>query len=460
MKKFAAFLFALLFLLILLPQPAHADNTDRLIVKFKHTVPNATRDDIANQAAASKKEMLKLQDTVVLHVPKGQANGLAKQLAKNPNVQYAEEDAKAQALDIPNDPDFSNQWGLTKILAPNAWNVTHGSASTLIAIDDTGIDGAHPDLSGKIVSRANFTTDPDEDNNGHGSHVAGIAAAQTNNGIGVAGTAYNTKLLSVKVLDSNGSGYYSWIANGITWSADNGAKVINLSLGGSASSQTLQSAVNYAVGKGVVVVAAAGNNGNTQPFYPANYSNVISVAATDSNDHKASWSNFGSWVVIAAPGVNILSSYQGGYSYLSGTSMATPFVSGVTGLIWSQHPTWSESQVVSKLENSADKIAGTGTNWKYGRVNACNAVDCNSVTTTPTPTMTPSPTLIPTATPTLGPTATPTQIPTPTPTTEATPTIFETPTPTTVIPTPTTTPPTNPAKPWWCSYVPWYSACQ
>jgi len=451
MKKIAVSLgvLSLMFFSTFYPSAAYAALTDRIIVKFHPTVSSQTRDDVVKQFQVSKKENLRLKDTVVLNIPKGQANALTKQFSKNPNVQYAEEDFVAKALDVPNDPDYSSQWGLQKIFAANAWATTHGSASTLIAITDTGIDASHPDLTNKIVARANFTTDPDTDNNGHGSHVAGIAAADTNNSIGVAGTAYNTKLLSVKVLDSTGSGYYSWIANGITWAADNGAKVINLSLGGSASSQTLQNAVNYAVGKGVVIVAAAGNNGNSLPFYPASYSNVVSVAATDSNDHRASSSNYGSWVTIAAPGVSILSAYQGGYAYLSGTSMATPFVSGVTGLIWSQHPTWTVTQVVNKLESSADKITGTGTYWKYGRLDACNAVDCTSVTTTPTPTV------IPTATPTSGPTATPTQIPTPTPT-AATPT----PTVTPVIPTPTTAPAPTPSKPWWCSYVPWYAACQ
>src|SRR5579872_5194813 len=286
-KLFAGFcivLFALIF--VINPHTAQADNADRIIVKFHPIVPNITRDSVINQLPVSGKENLRLKDTIVLRVPKGQAALLAQQLAKNPNVQYAEQDFVAKVSDIPNDPDFANQWGLSQIFAPQAWNVTHGSSSTLIAIDDTGIDGSHPDLNGKIVARANFTTDPDVDNNGHGSHVAGIAAGDTNNGIGIAGVGYNTKLLSVKVLDSTGSGYYSWIANGITWSADNGAKVINLSLGGTANSQTLQNAINYAVNKGVVVAAAAGNNGSIIPFYPADYPNVVSVAATDNNDHK------------------------------------------------------------------------------------------------------------------------------------------------------------------------------
>ena len=455
-KLFAGFGTILIALISLYTPPlAHADTSDRIIVKFQPIVSDLTSNSVINQLPINGKENLRLKDTIVIHVPKGQGEALAQKLSKNPDIQYVEQDFMAKASDIPNDADYSNQWGLPQILAPQAWNVTHGSPSTLIAIDDTGIDGLHPDLSGKIVARANFTTDPDVDNNGHGSHVAGIAAADTNNGIGIAGTGYNTKLLSVKVLDSTGSGYYSWIANGITWSADNGAKVINLSLGGTASSQTLQNAINYAINKGVVVVAAAGNNGTFIPFYPADYTNVVSVAATDNNDHKASWSNYGQWVTLAAPGVNIFSTYQGGYAYLSGTSMATPFVSGVAGLIWSVHPSWTESQVVNKLETSADKILGTGTYWKYGRLDACNAVDCTGVTTTPTPTLIPTatPTLIPTATPTIAPTATPTQIPTPTATSAATPTP-------TVIPTLIPTPTPTPAKPWWCSYVPWFAQCQ
>lgn len=443
-KLFLLFNVLFLPLLLLFPNPVHAASSERIIIKFHPSVSHNARNDIVNQANAIKTESLRLRDTIVLNIPVGKGSGLIKKLTHDPNIEFVEQDTLAKAQDIPNDPYYLDQWGLQKILAPNAWNVTHGSASTLIAIVDTGIDGSHPDLANKIVARANFTMDPDIDDNGHGSHVAGIAAADTNNGIGVAGAGYDTRLLSVKVLDNTGSGYYSWVANGITWAADNGAKVINLSLGGSASSLTLQNAVAYAWSKGAIVVAAAGNNGNIIPFYPADYPNVVSVAATDSNDHKASWSNFGSWVAMAAPGVNILSAYQGGYAYLSGTSMATPFVSGVTGLIWSQHPGWTNAQIENKLETSADHISGTGIYWKYGRLNACNAVDCNAVTTTPTPTATPTPT------PTNGPTPTPTQIPTPTPTTAATPT----PTASPITPTPT------PAKPWYCVFFPNFPQCR
>ena len=240
--------------------------------------------------------------------------------------------------------------------------------------------------------------------------------------------------MSVKVLDNNGSGYYSWIANGIIWAADNGAKVINLSLGGTSSSFTLQNAVNYAWNKGAVVVAAAGNRNSTSRFYPAYYSNSMATAATDQNDKKASFSTYGSWVDVAAPGVDIFSTYNNdGYVTLSGTSMAAPFVSGLAGLIFGFHPDWNNIQVRDKLQSSSDQIPGTGSYWTYGRINACKAVDCILL---PTPTITPTPTPTPIPTPSI----------TPSPTPEPTP-----------IPTPT---PTPTSKPWWCKYIPSHSLCQ
>jgi hypothetical protein len=233
------------------------------------------------------------------------------------------------------------------------------------------------------VANKNFTTSSTVDDlYGHGTHCAGIAAATTNNSIGVAGVGFNTSLMNVKVLGDNGSGQYSWIANGITWAADNGAKVISLSLGGSSGSYTLQNAVNYAWNKGVVVVAAAGNNGNTASVYPAYYSNCIAVAATDQNDAKASFSTYGSWVDVAAPGVSIYSTLPNhsnsigttNYGSLSGTSMSTPHVAGLAALVWATSYGTSNTSVRSRIESTADAISGTGTYWKYGRINANKAV--------------------------------------------------------------------------------------
>ena len=396
---------------------------NRAIIKFRPGTPLNVQENIIKNIGVLRKDKLKLADTFLLTIPLGKTSDLINKFAKDKNIEYAEEDHVAKSLETPNDPYFSKQWGLDKINAPSAWNTTHGSGSVDIAVVDTGIDGNHLDLSSKIVSSADCTifascieVSPADDN-GHGTHVAGIAGALTNNGIGIAGTGYDTSLISVKVLDSSGSGFYSWVANGIIWAADHGARVINLSLGGTSPSVTLLNAINYAWNKGAVIVAAAGNSNSSQRLYPAYYSNSIATAATDTNDKKASFSSYGSWVDVAAPGVSIFSTYNNGdYATLSGTSMATPFVSGVAGLVFGKNPAWTNTQVRNKIQSTADKISGTGSLWQYGRLNACNSVDCGvsvSPTSTPTPTLTPTPT--PTLVPTPTATPTPTAIPTPTP---------------------------------------------
>ncbi|KPC73751.1 thermitase, partial [Thermoactinomyces vulgaris] len=212
-----------------------------------------------------------------------------------------------------------------------------------------------------------------QDGNGHGTHCAGIAAAVTNNSTGIAGTAPKASILAVRVLNNSGSGTWTAVANGITYAADQGADVISLSLGGTVGNSGLQQAVDYAWSKGSVVVAAAGNAGTTAPNYPAYYSNAIAVASTDQNDNKSSFSTYGSWVDVAAPGSSIYSTYPTStYSSLSGTSMATPHVAGVAGLLAAQGR--SASNIRAAIENTADKISGTGTYWAKGRVNAYKAV--------------------------------------------------------------------------------------
>jgi thermitase len=231
-------------------------------------------------------------------------------------------------------------------------------------------------LSGKVVRGYDYVDndwDP-YDGNGHGTHAAGIAAAITNNTRGIAGMAPDAKIYAVRVLDDSGSGTLQNVANGIIHAADNGADVISLSLGSPNDSITLKEAVDYAWNKGVVVVAAAGNDGSSQPAYPAYYSNAIAVAATDSDESKASFSNYGSWVDVAAPGVNIYSTYtDSSYASLSGTSMATPHVAGLAGLLDAQGR--SASEIRATIENTADPISGTGTYWSKGRINAYRAVN-------------------------------------------------------------------------------------
>jgi thermitase len=291
----------------------------------------------------------------------------------------------------PNDPSFGpSQWNMTRISAPTAWNTTTSSASVKIAILDTGIQGSHADLAGKIVGEANLSAGATtNDVYGHGTHVAGIAAAATNNGVGVAGVGFSASILNVKVLGDDGYGTTSTITNGIYWAAGSGAKVINLSLGSAAACSSFeQAAVNQALSSGAVVVAAAGNDGAAGVWAPGSCAGVVSVGATDSADARATFSNHGTGVDIVAPGQSIYSTFKnGGYNTLSGTSMSTPHVSGAAALVWATAHGSSNTAVVTRLLQRADQIAGTGSLWANGRLNAAAAVapDSNPPGTPPSP---------------------------------------------------------------------------
>lgn len=318
----------------------------KLLVKMRPGVTSAA--EIHAAMGATHLSTIPMIDVHVVEVSDTQGAATLARYQAHAMVQYAEEEGSYEAVPLAptlvvNDPNFPLQWGPIKIQAPEAWDLTLGQVTVLIAICDTGVDESHPDLAGKVVDRANFSGAPDNlDHYAHGSHVAGIAAAVTNNGIGVAGVAPLVRLLNVKVLDDNGSGSWSSVASGIIWAADHGAQVINMSLGGSGGSATVEDAVNYAWAKGVVICAAAGNSNSNLPFYPAAYVNCISVAATDQNDARASFSNYGPTVDMAAPGVDIFSTVPKvatigdptGYRYLSGTSMACPHVAAVCALVF------------------------------------------------------------------------------------------------------------------------------
>jgi thermitase len=299
-----------------------------------------------------------------------------KKLENNPNVEYAEPNYILSATFTPNDTYYStHQYGLQTTQTNLAWDVTQGSSSQEIAILDSGVDYTHPDLNDKTILGYDFV---DNDNtpmdlNGHGTHVAGIAAAETNNATGIAGTAPNTKILAVRVLDAAGSGSLDGVANGIRYAADQGAEVINLSLGCNCHTVALEDAVNYAWSKGVVVVAAAGNDGVSTTFEPASYTNVIAVGAVNDRDRKASFSNWGTWVDVVAPGVSIASTYLNNqYVYMDGTSMASPYVAGLAALLTAQGRT--NVQVRKAIELTADPVNGTGRNSTYGRINSNKAV--------------------------------------------------------------------------------------
>jgi thermitase len=291
----------------------------------------------------------------VLDVPEKDSAAIMESLRASGLFSFVERDYYARTAAVPNDPSFASQWHLAAIQAPQAWDLSTGSSGIISAVIDSGVDATHPDLASKIRTDIDYdyvnNDSTAQDDNGHGTHVAGISAAITNNSTGIAGMCPNCSILPVKVLDASGSGTYSAIASGIRYAADKGAKVINMSLGGSAGSTTLSDAVNYANGKGVLLACAAGNSNTSAASYPAYYSACVAVAATDSSDNRASFSNYGSWVDTSAPGVSIYATYWNNtYSTLSGTSMATPHVAGLAGLLFSQGR--SQSDVRTRLTSS------------------------------------------------------------------------------------------------------------
>jgi thermitase len=378
--------------------------SSQVLVKFKVGTSQGEINSEFSRHRAKVIDEVRALGVLVLSVPASAEERVIAGLSRNPKVEYAELNGLAVASMTPDDPYFApNQWGLhntsqdikgtvgtvdADIDGPEAWDVTTGGVK--VAILDTGIDQDHEDLSFKITDQRNFSDSGTiDDLYGHGTHVGGIVAAVTNNGIGVAGGCPICTLMNGKVLNDSGSGSYSWVANGITWATDNGAKVINMSLGGSTKSKTLERAVNYAWNKGVILAAAAGNGGNNRSkTYPAAYTNVIAVASTNNLDQKSSFSSFGaSWVDVAAPGENIFSTFPNhpfkiqelygrsqNYDFASGTSMATPMTAAAAALIWTTSYGTSASSVRSRVESTADKIAGTGTYWSAGRVNADAAV--------------------------------------------------------------------------------------
>lgn len=235
----------------------------------------------------------------------------------------------------PDDRYFYKQWGVVRIHAPECWQITSSTPDILVAILDTGIDKAHPDLIGKVATEVNFTSSPTVgDANGHGTHIAGIIAANTNNGLGVAGVAPECRLMNVKVAADDGTCDAAAVARGIIWAVDNGARVINLSLNIGKPHQTLEEAVDYAWSHGAIMVAASSNWGFTA--YPAYYSNCLSVAAMGKDGLTVPPSSYGDWVNVAAPGIDIYSTLPDNtYGFGNGASMATALVSGVAALLFS-----------------------------------------------------------------------------------------------------------------------------
>lgn len=369
----------------------------RLIVQHNGSTADLRAQQVFTQQGAKVHMRLDRLGTTVIDVTPGTEEAVRQTLSRNPLFRTVELDYYAHSGAVPNDQYYSSQWYLPQINAPSAWNLTSGSGIP-IAVIDSGVDGSHPDLAARLLPGWNFVTGNSNtaDTSGHGTAVTGVLGAVSNNGIGVAGITWQNPVLPLVAVDSSGSAAYSNIAAAIQYAADHGARVISISLGGSQASSVLQSAVNYAWNEGSVVVAAAMNNSSTTPMYPAACTNVIAVAATDQNNNLASFSDYGSWITVAAPGTYIMTTtWDGGYGEWQGTSLATPIVAGVAALALGVNPNLSAQQLVTLLEQNTDYI-GSSSIFGYGLVDAYKTVlaamgGASAPAPTPTPTPTPTP---------------------------------------------------------------------
>src|SRR5215471_2859078 len=338
---------------------------------------------------------------------------LKARLAGDPSFAAVELNRIASVNFTPNDPYFSgtyqsskygkvSQWGPQAVGAPAAWDVTLGSASVIVAVVDTGVDSSHPDLAGKVVGQKNYANcQPGPDCFGHGTHVAGIIAANTNNGIGVAGMCPLCRILSVRVLDETGSGTFSDVISGVTYAANSGARIINLSLGGPGPSQAVGDAIAYAVAHNALPIIAMGNaNSDANQTDPVYWYDALAVVASDQKGDKASFSNFGIRSDVAAPGVAILSTtptyastlttkygYFMNYDALSGTSMATPMTAGTAGLVLSMNPNLTARQLKGIVIAAAGDGHSFDPNLGFGVINAARAVAMAGTTDNVAPAM-------------------------------------------------------------------------
>lgn len=396
------------------------------IVVFANPSSNAKSSDNGEDEYVQNEIIVKFKgDTEpfrVIKVPKGQVIEKVKAYQQKADVEYAEPNYQIFALGS-NDKYYLNQWALNnagqdiysgcteencnplKLIGSGtndadmdweeAWTAFGAETfdTTVIAIVDSGIAETHPDLNDKLVPGYDFVNNDNDPHDiyGHGTHVAGIAAAETDNLEGIAGVAFsaNIKIMPVQVLNNDGMGTTANVAKGIMYAADNGAKAINLSLGGG-DSTTLKNAVNYAYSKGALLAAAAGNDGGSRKYYPASYPNVISVAATDYNDKKASFSNFNSEIDVSAPGVNVFSAFptydftigikysrSKNYDVGSGTSMSVPQVVGLAGLLFAQDSNRDKVKVRAIIEETADDrgVSGWDKYFGWGRINVNAALN-------------------------------------------------------------------------------------
>ncbi|HUF32054.1 MAG TPA: S8 family serine peptidase [Acidimicrobiales bacterium] len=366
--------------------PALAGAAGRLVVRLDTPAGPAERAAAAARLGG-RAAMVVADDTFVVELDAGTVGAKVRQARADPGVVWAEPDSVYRSARLPDDECFPGcdqltrgQTELGSVGAPDAWNTTTGSSSVVVAVLDTPANVDHPDLSGK-VERGPVFTDPgrtcfNATEASHGTAVAGLVGARTNNTTGMSSLGWRTSVVSVGVLDNCGEGRASEIAAGIRWSADHGARVINLSLVGGANS-ALDDAVTYARASGVLVVAAAGNEGGTTPRYPAAYPGVVGVGATDNAGTAiASFSNTGTWVEVVAPGVGIFSTstLTGGYHVYDGTSFASPLVAASAALVLAHRPELGADDLARRISWSAVRIPGSGTRVASGRLDAAGAL--------------------------------------------------------------------------------------
>ncbi|HEX2773485.1 MAG TPA: S8 family peptidase, partial [Micromonosporaceae bacterium] len=355
-----------------------------ILVRFKSGASAAAKDRALKGRGATHAGAVRGTGYVEART-KGAAADLLRRLRTDSAVADVSLNYRRRVTATPNDEfyTFGDQSYLNTVRLPQAWDRTKGSTSQVVAVVDTGVNGLHPDLQGRTVGGYNAITrvivaaGTNTDDNGHGSMVAGIAAANTNNSIGIAGAAWTGRIMPVKALGSDGTGNDSTVAAGITWAADHGAKVINLSLGGPGDSPVLHDAVRYATGKGALVVVAAGNDGDGTPQYPAAYPEVLAVGATDTAGNLTDFSSWGDWIDVAAPGFGMVSTgLNQDYYIADGTSFSAPIASGVAALVRTAFPSLTPAQVIARLRSTARDAGPRGIDpyYGYGVLDAYHAV--------------------------------------------------------------------------------------
>lgn len=355
-----------------------ARKAGRLIVRERAGLTADAMHDVLRRTGARRVGALDAVGAAVVEAPERELATVERSLRRSGLFSSVERDYLVQVAEEPNDTYYGVQWGLGRIAAPDAWDLSSGDG-VIVAVIDTGIEAGHPDLQGAALPGYDFVNGDDDpaDDHGHGTRMSGIIVAQRDNGIGIAGAAPGATLLPVKVLDWEGHGTYSDVANGITYAVDQGARVLNLSLVGTVASDILQAAVTYATAKGAIVVAAAGNYGSSAPAFPAAADGAIAVSAIDESDAHPAFSNYGPWIALSAPGVDIATtSLDGGYDTSTGTSPAAAFGSAVFALLLADEPTLSRGAAIERVRKGTVDIGKSGWDrfFGWGRADAYGAL--------------------------------------------------------------------------------------